>query len=60
MEVLKLQAVYDKEKTKDPEELRNRVREAIKKEMGVDSEITWVTWEELPKILHKIRRVVDV
>jgi phenylacetate-CoA ligase len=60
MDVLKFQAVYDAKITKDPEELRNRVREAIKKEMGVDSEITWVTWEELPKILHKIRRIVDV
>jgi phenylacetate-coenzyme A ligase PaaK-like adenylate-forming protein len=52
--------VYDAKITKDPEELKNRIKEAIKKEMGVDSEITWVTWEELPKILHKIRRVVDV
>jgi phenylacetate-CoA ligase len=60
MDKLKFQVVYDAKITKDPEELKNRIKEAIKKEMGVDAEITWVTWEELPKILHKIRRVVDV
>jgi phenylacetate-CoA ligase len=60
MDKLKFQAVYDAKMTKDPEELKNRIREVIKREMGVDAEITWVTWEELPKILHKIRRIVDV
>jgi phenylacetate-CoA ligase len=60
MEVLKLQVVYDARITKDPEELKQRITKSIKEKIGVDAEITWVTWEELPKILHKIRRIVDV
>jgi len=36
------------------------VKEAIKSELGVDSEIEWVTWEEIPKIFHKIQRITDL
>ncbi|MEX2706372.1 MAG: phenylacetate--CoA ligase family protein [Candidatus Freyrarchaeum guaymaensis] len=60
MDKLKLKAAYDQELTKDLDDLTRRVKEAIKSKLGVDSEIEWATWEEIPKIFHKIQRITDL
>ncbi|MFB0561840.1 MAG: phenylacetate--CoA ligase family protein [Candidatus Lokiarchaeia archaeon] len=60
MDELRLQAVYDETKTKDPEDLKQRAEEALKKELGVKAVIEWVTFEEIPKIWHKIQRLTDL
>lgn len=60
MDELRLQAVYDETKTKDPKDLKQRAEEAIKKELGVKASIEWVTFDEIPKIWHKIQRLTDL
>lgn len=60
MHTLKIKAAYDENITKDPEELKGRITKKIKEELGIDSEIEWVAYEELPVIYHKIARVTDL
>jgi phenylacetate-CoA ligase len=40
-------------------ELEERTREIIRRELGVDAEIQWVKYEELPVIGWKIRRIIE-
>ncbi|MEM2958544.1 MAG: hypothetical protein QW261_09635, partial [Candidatus Jordarchaeaceae archaeon] len=60
MDRLGLKVAYDKELTRDLGDLTRRVKEAIREDLGVDSEIEWATWEEIPKIFHKIQRITDL
>jgi phenylacetate-CoA ligase len=60
MNKLKIKAAYDKDITKNLDDLTQRVKAAFKKELGVDSEIEWATWEDIPKIFHKIQRITDL
>lgn len=60
MDKLKIKAAYDQKITKDLDDLTRRVKEGFKKELGVDSEIEWAAWEEIPKIFHKIQRITDL
>ncbi|MEM3563980.1 MAG: hypothetical protein QXS27_05130 [Candidatus Jordarchaeaceae archaeon] len=60
MEKLGLKVAYDRELTKDLGDLTRRVREAIREDLGVDSEVEWATWEEVSKIFHKIQRITDL
>ncbi|MHA1209286.1 MAG: phenylacetate--CoA ligase family protein [Candidatus Freyarchaeota archaeon] len=60
MSTLKIRAAYDENITKDPEELKERITKRIKEKLGIDSEIEWVAYDELPVIYHKISRVLDL
>ncbi|MHA1579580.1 MAG: phenylacetate--CoA ligase family protein [Candidatus Freyarchaeota archaeon] len=60
MDVLKIRASYNKEITKDPEELKERLQNTIKERLGVDAEITWVDYSQLPVMMHKILRITDL
>jgi len=45
-----------------PEDWRNleeRVKHAIRSELGVESEVEWVSYDELPIIGWKIRRIIE-
>ncbi len=57
---LKLKAVFDAEKTKNPEELKGRLESEIENEIGVPVEIQWVPREEIPVQFWKIIRVTDL
>lgn len=60
MDKLRLKASYNESLTKDSEELKQRWVKAIEKELKIPVEIEWVSWEELPKIFHKIARITDL
>jgi phenylacetate-CoA ligase len=60
MDTFKIKASYKEDITKDPEELRKKIVADIKRELGVDTEIEWVPYEQLEKLLHKIVRLVDL
>ena len=60
MDTLKIKASYKEDTTKDPDELREKIIAAIKKELGVNAEIEWTPFEQLEKILHKLVRIVDL
>jgi len=60
MDKVKIRAAYDKKITKDPEELKARVQKSIKDKLGIDSEITWVDYSQLPVMMHKIMRITDL
>ena len=60
LQILKIRAVYDKSKTKNPDELKNKLENEIEKAFGIPVEIEWVDYSELPIVFHKINRIIDL
>lgn len=60
MSKLKINAFHIERITKAPEELKEKLQKDIKEKLGVESEINWVKYEELPILFHKITRVTDL
>jgi len=62
MDKLKIVAEYDRKKTKDRKELKERLEKRIKDKLGLDSEIEWgqVVLPSMDKVTHKIVRIEDL
>ncbi|MBS7269427.1 MAG: hypothetical protein KIH10_11405 [Candidatus Freyarchaeota archaeon] len=62
MDKLKIVAEYDRKKTKDRKELRERLRQRIKEKLGLESEIEWgqVVVPSMDQVTHKIVRIEDL
>jgi phenylacetate-coenzyme A ligase PaaK-like adenylate-forming protein len=55
---LRLRVSYNTELVKEPEQFRLKLEDEFKKGLGVDTEITLITPEEVRAIAHKFERVI--
>lgn len=61
MDTMRLMVAYNPRYTENPDELKTRLQETIRTELGVPSEIEWVPEEKLPRpVPHKLSKFIDV
>jgi len=61
MDVLRLMVAYNERYTRDPQELRCRLQRDIRKNLGVECDIEWVSEDKLPRpVPHKLAKFLDI